>query len=72
MVKLREECVNRPEDPLDFNADNVRSMAEVLRKSGGLVPSGGVARIVPALVSAIGVHIEAKSLTRLEEATHTQ
>ena len=34
VVKLREEDIERPEDLVDFNAKNVNSVAEALRKPG--------------------------------------
>ena len=66
MVKLREESINRREDLVDFNADNMRSVDEALRKPGGLVPSGCGTRTSPTLVSASRVCIWVKALVCLE------
>ena len=44
MVKLREECIVRPEHLVELNSENVQSIAEAVRKPGGLVPSGTTSR----------------------------
>ena len=69
-VKLREKGVNRIEDLVDFNVDAVSTIAESLRKPGGLASSGGSSRIAPVLASAPVVCIGAKAWTHLEAATH--
>ena len=43
MVKLREKGTNRPEDLVEFNANDVIIIDEALRKPGSLVPLGGSA-----------------------------
>ena len=70
MVKLREEDVNSPEDLFDFNADDVSTIADDLRKPCDLAPLGGGTRILPTLVSALVVRIGANTLMRLEAAVH--
>ena len=68
MVKLQEEGIERLEDLVEFNAEDVNSVAEALGKSGGLVPSSSSAR--SSLVLAPRVHIGAKALNHLELVMH--
>ena len=51
---------------MEFNADDVISVAKLWRKPGGLVPSGGSTRVVPTLIPAPGVRIGANTLMSLE------
>ena len=44
MVKLREEGIERPEDLVEFNAKDVKSVNEAHVKPGDLVPSSSGAR----------------------------
>ena len=64
MVKLREEDIVRPEHLIEFNSEDVMSIAKSLRKPGGLVPSGTTSRAT--MTSAPGVRIGARALIRLE------
>ena len=64
MVKLREEGIVRPEHLVEFNSEDVKSIAKALRKPGGLVPSGTASRAT--MKSAPGVRIGARALIRLE------
>ena len=64
MVKLREEGIVRPEHLVEFNEKDVKSIAEALRKAGGLVPSGTTSRA--SMMSAPGVRIGTRALIRLE------
>ena len=57
MVKLREEGINRLEDLVSFNADNVSIIAEVLRKPIALLPTFGGTRAAPELMSSPGVQV---------------
>ena len=63
MVKLREEGIEKPEYLVELNSEDVKSIAEALRKLGGLVPSGGTSRA--SMMSAPGVRIVARALIRL-------
>ena len=64
MVKLREEGIERPENLVEFNSEDVKGIAEALRKPGGLVPSSGNARA--SMIPAPGAWIGARALIRLE------
>ena len=64
MVKLREEEIERPENLVEFNFEDVKGIAEALRKPRGLVPSSGNARA--SIIPARGVRIGARALSRLE------
>ena len=57
IVKLREGYFDRLEDLVEFNSDDVNSIAKDLREPGALVPPGRGTRIAPALVSAPGVRM---------------
>ena len=64
MVKFREEGIERTEYLVELNTNDVNIIAEALRKSGGLVPSGSGPRA--SIVSAHGVRIGVKALLHLE------
>ena len=66
MVKLREEDIERPEHLVEFNSEDVKSIAEALRKPGGLMLSGGT--YDASIASAHVVRIGSRSLTSLEES----
>ena len=63
---LREEGANRLEDLVEFNTDDINTIAEALSKPEGYVLSGSGARTAPALSSAPDVHIGTKELMLLE------
>ena len=48
---------------MEFSKKDIKSIAEALRKPGGLVPATTPRA---SMVSASGVHIEARILIRLE------
>ena len=64
MVKLCEEGIERSEHLVGSNEKDVKSIAEALRKPGGLFPSGTTSRA--SMLSAPGVRIGARALIRLE------
>ena len=66
MVKLREEGIERPENLVEFNSEDLKGIAEALRKPGGLVPSSGNARA--SMIPTPRTRIGARALIRLEAA----
>ena len=65
MVKLREKRINRIENLVAFNADDVSSMSNALRKTRCLVPASGGTRADHALTSYPVVRIGAKDMISL-------
>ena len=70
MVKLQEEGINRPEDLVNFIAEDTNIVAEGLKKPGGSVLTSRGNTSVLALASAPGVRIEANALMCSQAAMH--
>ena len=62
--RLAEEGIERPEDLIEFNSENVKTIVGNLRRPGGTVPEGRTGRTVPTQPFKFG----AKAVLRLENA----